>query len=155
MPAPTLTRGVLSLCLFSALWNAFFYLNDPNYPPAPSSPVWISVATIALVYALFALLGWSQRRSQASTFAVLFMCILSAGFLLLGRGRDWYGSMTIPNYYNQSIRLGTVFGGLGQVGCLLVAAAGVGILKLGQHITGHRRPTAYVTSAHDLDHAAP
>jgi hypothetical protein len=140
MPAPSLTRGILSLCLLSAVWNAFFYLNDLNYPPAPGTPVWISVASISLVYALFALLGWSQRRSKAETIFVLLTCILSAGFLLLGRGRDWYGSMTIPNYYNQVIRLGTAFGGLGQIGCLLSATVGVGILKFGRYVLARRRP---------------
>ena len=140
MPAPTLTRGILSLCLLSALWNAFFFLNDRNYPPTLGTPVWISVAAITLVYGLFALLGWSQRKSKAGTIIVLMTCILSAAFLLVGRGRDWYGSMTIPNYYNQIIRLGTLLSGFGQIGCLFLAAVGVGILELGRRITAHRRP---------------
>jgi hypothetical protein len=131
MTAPNLTRGILSLSLLSALWNAFFYLYDPHYPPAGGTPALVSVATIATVYGLFALLGWSQRRSKAGTILVLLTCALSVTFLLAGRGRDWYGSMTIPNYYSQAIRLGTVVGGLGQMGCIFVAAVGVGILKVG------------------------
>jgi hypothetical protein len=132
MRFPNLARATVSLCLLCALWNAFFYLNDPNYPAAPGTPIWISVLAITVVYGLFAMLGWNLRRSKAATIFIFLMCVLSVAFLLLGRGRDWYGSMTVPNYYNQVIRLGTTLGGLAQVGCLLLAVAGVSILKLSQ-----------------------
>jgi hypothetical protein len=119
---PLLTWATLTLCLLGALGNAFFYLADPNYVTVPGMSPWPPVITLGIVYGLFGVLAWSQRWSTAGTLIVLSACLAAMVFLLYGRGGDWYGSVTVPNYYNQTIRLGSFLGGLLQVACLVVTA---------------------------------
>lgn len=119
-----LTRATIGLCAMCAIGNAYFYLTDPNYPPVPDDSWWFPILTLAVVYALFGALAWSQGRSPVGASIVALSATLAAALLLWGRGMDWYGSNTIPNYYNQVMRLGSVVGGLGQLACLLMASAG-------------------------------
>jgi hypothetical protein len=139
MLAPILTWTTMVGCLVCAAANAFFYLADPNDPPAPDGWTWITVLTLAVVYGLFALLAWSQRRDWPGAAVVLSAFLLSAALLLFGRGRDWYGSVTVPNYYNQVIRLGSAFGGVGQMLCLLLAGVGVLVIRLPGWLGFNRR----------------
>jgi hypothetical protein len=136
MRAPILTWVTLVTCLVGAAANTFFYLADPNDPLG--SP-WTPVLVVAAVYGLFGLLAWSQRRDLAGTAVVHAACLLAAALLLLGRGRDWYGSVTVPNYYHQVIRLGSVMGGVGQLVCLVVAGIGVLVIRVARWIGSGRR----------------
>jgi hypothetical protein len=121
---PILACVTIALCLACATANAFLYLTDPNYPPVPDeSWWWRPVLTLGVVYVLFALLAWAERDSWLGSFVVLTAVCLAALLLVWGRGMDWYGSRTVPNYYNQVVRLGSGFGGLGQLACLLAAAS--------------------------------
>jgi hypothetical protein len=128
----TVSRATLGLCATCAVGNAFLYLTDPNYPPVRDDSWWLPILTVAAVYALFGALAWTQRRSLAGASVVALAVCLAAALLLWGRGMDWYGSNTIPNYYNQVMRLGSLVGGLGQLACLGVAAAGALAVRVGQ-----------------------
>src|SRR5262245_43663737 len=122
MRAPLLPWAHQVTCLVCAAANTFFYLADPN---APLGSPWTPVLVIAAAYGLFGLLAWSQRRDWAGTAVVHSACLLAAALLLCGRGWDWYGSGTVPNYYHQVMRLGSVVGGVVQLVCLVVAGIGV------------------------------
>jgi hypothetical protein len=128
MAASRLAYVSLALCAACAFANAFFYLADPNYPPAWGDR-WVPVETLAVVYALLGLLGWSQRGDAVSGTVVLSACLLGAAIMLFGRGADWLGSAADPSYYNRVIRLGSVAGGVAQVVCLALAAALVAGLR--------------------------
>jgi hypothetical protein len=128
--------------LYCVLANAFFYFDDPNFPVFQGDSLWYPVLSLAVVYGLFGALAWSQRRDSAGAGVVLMACWLAAALLLLGRGRDWYGSLTIPNYYNQSLRLGGMVGAVGQGACLVAAAVCVLTWKVGLWVFSRRRATA-------------
>jgi protein-S-isoprenylcysteine O-methyltransferase Ste14 len=126
----------LALCLLCTAANAFFYLDDPNYFLLKGESRWPPILAVALLYALFGLLAWQQRSSTPSSLITLILCFLSAGLLVWGRGQDWHSSVTIPNYYNQAFRFGTIFGGIGQIVCLSIASLSALLLSLLQRFSG-------------------
>jgi hypothetical protein len=125
-----LSGTTLALCLLCTAANAFFYLADPNYPLLPNQSRWPPILAIAVIYTLFGLLAWSRRGSTVSGLSILVLCALAAGLLVWGRGQEWYGSVTVPNYYNMAYRLGALFGGMAQVVCLAVASVAALLLHL-------------------------
>lgn len=142
MRAPILVWMTLVLCLLCTAANAFFYLADPNYSSLPGGSPWPPVLATAIGYVLFGLLAWSQRCDAVGASVVLAASLLAAACLLYGRGMDWYGSVTMPNYYNQILRLGSIVGGLGQAACLLFAGAGVLFIRVGRRFGPDRRAVA-------------
>jgi hypothetical protein len=139
---PLLTGVTLTLCVLGAAGNAFFYLADPNYVTTPDLSPWTPVVTLGVVYGLFAVLAWTQRRSTAGTLIVLSALLAALLFLLYGRGGDWYGSVTVPNYYNQTMRLGSILGGVLQLACLVVAGAFTLVRWLGALLFRRASPPA-------------
>src|SRR5262249_49739649 len=139
MLAPMLTGAALATCVYCAAANAFFWLCDPqNAGLLPGESPWPPVASVAAVYALLAALAWSQRRDPAGATVVFVACLLAAAFLLFFPGRDVSGAATVPNYYNQVMRLGSLMGGVGQAACLVVATALLLVRRVGRWILARR-----------------
>jgi hypothetical protein len=136
--AAMITGATLATCAYVTALNAFLCTTDRGLLSIPGASSQGPVLVGAFVYGSFAILAWARRKDAAGAAAVLAACAASAAFLILGRGRDWYGAMTVPDYYKQAMRLGTSFGGMAQLACL----AGASVFSLYRRVGRKRSATA-------------
>jgi hypothetical protein len=146
--AAALARISYCVCVGAVFADAAFWLGDSRYPWSPGQSVWPAVVGGAVIYVALGLAAYSQRGSVRASAWVLVCTLAAAALLVLGRGRDWYGSTINAAYYNQAMRLGSLVGAMGQAACATAALVVAGLLSAVNWARDGRKP------ATDRVHAA-